>query len=75
MRKRMRRRLLSMLTALCMVLSLLPGSAITAFAAAADFAGGDGTLENPYQIKTVEQLKKWRTAGQRKPPGIPVIIF
>lgn len=51
----MKKRCLSILLALCMVVTLLP---ITGLAAESvvQFAGGDGTPENPYQIATVEQL-------------------
>ena len=54
----MKKKLLSLLLCLCMVLSLLPTVVLPARAATADFAGGNGTLEDPYQIATVTQLKK-----------------
>ena len=54
----MKKKLLSLLLCLCMVLSLLPTVVLPARAATADFAGGNGTLEDPYRIATVTQLKK-----------------
>jgi hypothetical protein len=54
----MKKRLMSLLLCLCMVLTLLPGVTLPAAAAAGDFSGGNGTLEDPYQIETVAQLQK-----------------
>jgi hypothetical protein len=53
----MKKRLLSILLSVCMVLSLLPGFAQPAVAAP-DGSGitGDGTFSNPYIITTADQL-------------------
>jgi len=56
--KQMKKRLMSLLLCLSMVLGMLPGMTLPAAAAAGDFSGGNGTLEDPYQIKTVAQLQK-----------------
>lgn len=48
----MKRRILSVLLVLALVLPLLPLPA-----AAADFSGGKGTLEDPYLIKTAADLR------------------
>lgn len=54
----MKKRILSILTLLCVVTALLPAN-ITVFAATGtnnDFAGGSGTEQDPYLIETAEQL-------------------
>ena len=52
------KRLVSMVLSVIMVISLLPLGTLTVSASA--FAGGDGSLENPYQISTAEQLNSIR---------------
>lgn len=52
----MKRRMLSIILTLAMVLSLLPSVTLTASAA---FDGGDGTSGNPYMISTAEQLQEF----------------
>ena len=52
------KRLVSMVLSVIMVISLLPLGTLTVSASA--FAGGDGSLENPYQISTAEQLNAIR---------------
>lgn len=69
-------KLLGLLLAVCMVFTLTP---ITARAdvttekwtdfAAADFAGGSGTREEPYQIATAEQLAKLAAEVNSGVPG------
>ena len=57
--------LLSLLLMFGMILGFMPMTAVAAEAddawtsyAASEFAGGSGTKEDPYQIKTAEQLAK-----------------
>ena len=53
------KKILSVLLALVMALSMIPFAGMTASAAAATltgFAGGDGSAEKPYQISSVAQL-------------------
>lgn len=56
----MKKRALSLLLALCMVLSLIPAFSLSAMAADTQFSGGDGSEENPYRISTPEQLDEVR---------------
>ena len=51
----MKRRMLSIILTLAMVLSLLPVTA----AAEGGFGGGSGTPEEPYLISTAEQLREF----------------
>ena len=55
----MKKRILSMIIAIVMVVGLVPSFAIAASAAeivASHPANGDGSAENPYQITTVGEL-------------------
>ena len=52
----MRKRITSLLLALVMLLSLVPAMGVTALAAATWDGDGTGTKEDPYLIKTKEQL-------------------
>ena len=54
-----RKRLLSLLTALCMLLTMFPLSGITAFAVDGSLAGS-GTADDPYQIADAADLKAFR---------------
>jgi len=52
------KRLISMVLSVIIAISLLPLGTLTV--SASTFAGGDGSLENPYQISTAEQLNAVR---------------
>lgn len=54
--KTTRRKILSALVAICMMVSILPQLTFTVFADSS-FGGGEGTSGNPYLIKTVDYLK------------------
>ena len=53
----MKNRILSLIVAVIMILGMLPGFV---FAANTDFAGGDGTAQNPYLISTKAHLDNVR---------------
>lgn len=55
----MKKRIMAMLLTIAMAMTLLPITALAA-ASSTQFAGGDGTAQNPYQVATVEQLNAVR---------------
>ena len=59
----MKRRITSILVALCMVMALLPSFALTASAAIVETApaSGDGSASNPYKISSPGELAWFRT--------------
>lgn len=58
----MKKRFIAMLLCFCMILSISQKLAVAAVSeqSAGEFAGGDGTSENPYLIETKEQLNNIR---------------
>ena len=53
-------KLFAMLLVAVMVVSVLPMGSLSVFAVTTEFAGGDGTAENPYLIATKTQLNNVR---------------
>lgn len=60
-----KKRLLSLLTALCMLLTMFPLSGITAFAVDGSLAGS-GTADDPYQIADAADLSVPRPCKRRR---------
>ena len=56
----MKKRLLSLLMVLCLVLSMLPASAFAATGNTTEFAGGTGVESDPYLISTTAHLNNVR---------------
>lgn len=55
----MKKRIMAMLLTIAMAITLLPITALAAVSGT-QFAGGDGTAQNPYQVATAEQLNAVR---------------
>lgn len=58
--KRGFKRIASILLVCCMVLGLLPRAAAAETSPASVFTNGDGSMENPYEVSTAEQLEAVR---------------
>ena len=56
----MKKRILSILLTLCMVLSIAPAAAFAEGSTAPADITGTGTAEDPYEIYTAEHLKQFR---------------
>lgn len=60
MKNMKQKRILTILLTLMMILTVLPGNVVFAETASNIFDGGTGTQEDPYRIKTLEQLEAFR---------------